>query len=358
MIKGDYPGVPGDPLQHAGIAAAPVKPFDPAKPGLGPFTPEQQAAITAYRPQQRAAHSTPRPTANPRGTATPRTNTRSPRGGAGGANGEAAFAPHDADRPVSFAQARAPLPINRTRPEMSDVPPEDMVDSGSVAGGAIQQTNNDALNKLAQTIPQPNSFDPAQLTVDVDVIAYDETAEPGKTYRYQMRYHILNPILGAINLVKNPAQAQKFSLASNPTDWTLPVDVPPAVTFSSPPAAWPVTRSSSTSTAGRTATSTAPPSRSSPATASGSPPRTASTTTPSGPSSTSAPGPTATSCSRTTKATRCVASSSSTRTAPSRRTSTPRPPPPRQPPPPPTPTALNPPAAGGLAGGAAPTPAR
>ncbi|HZZ43552.1 MAG TPA: hypothetical protein VFE58_11495 [Tepidisphaeraceae bacterium] len=232
VIKGDLPGVPGDPLQHVGMPVAPVKAFDPAHPGPPPYTPEQQAAIAAYRAQLRATHT---PTRTPTRAPAPRTPNKSPgrggaRGGVGGAGGgDAAFAPYDNERPTVLAQIRPP---NRVIGAGGDAGPEDMVDGGAAAGGAgIQQTNNDALNKLSQTLPQTSPFDPSQLTIDVDVIAYDENPEPGKTYRYQMRYYVQNPVYNAAALVKNAAMAQKFALPSLPADWTPPADVPATVNF-------------------------------------------------------------------------------------------------------------------------------
>ena len=55
---------------------------------------------------------------------------------------------------------------------------------------------------------------PAQRLVVIDIIAHDDTCEPGKTYHYRIRYQVLNPLFGMLNMVKNPAMAQQFSLPS------------------------------------------------------------------------------------------------------------------------------------------------
>jgi len=67
VVKGDLPGVPGDPLQHVGMITQ-AKPFDPANPGLPPpggFTAEQKEAIRQYnlqKAQQRRTTPTRTPT--------------------------------------------------------------------------------------------------------------------------------------------------------------------------------------------------------------------------------------------------------------------------------------------------------
>lgn len=230
VVKGDLPGDPSEPILHVGMPLAAAKAFDPLNPGRGPFTDEQMALIKQARLEEakRKAEEAKTRRAAPR---SPRTPTRGGRGGAG-AEGDIAYAPRDNARPTAAYQIRT-SPGYR-RPIDGDIVPEDMAmeDAGvGGSGGVVTQQNNEALNKLAMTIPNPNSFNPEQLIQDVDVLAYDETAEPGKTYRYQMRYYILNPILGAINLVKNPAQAQKFAVPSAPTDWSAPAKITPSVNF-------------------------------------------------------------------------------------------------------------------------------
>jgi hypothetical protein len=245
--KGDFPGLPGDPLVHVGSQVV-QKVFDPAHPGLpSSWTPEQKAAVEQYR-KQKAEEQKNRAKSAPR---TPtRAPTRSPRGGAGAPGGAGGvFAARDNDRPILLAQ----LPNQPLRRPPGFEQPEDMGDGGGGVGGvgSIQQQNNEALNKLTASLPKDrlvnlNPGDPTgfmtqlqQLGLDgVDVIAYDESGEPGKTYRYKLRYHMLNPVYGSPQLVKNPKAADKFNVVSVASDWTNAIDIPASVSFflaSAPP---------------------------------------------------------------------------------------------------------------------------
>ena len=58
------------------------------------------------------------------------------------------------------------------------------------------------------------------------VWAHDETVEPDKTYRYQARYVLKNPVWGMRNAVGNPALAQQFMLISQASEWSEPVTAP------------------------------------------------------------------------------------------------------------------------------------
>lgn len=228
VVKGDVPGLPGDPILQAGVPAAQPQVFDPLNPGRGPFTDEQKELIRKaraeqYKKQQEERRNRPRTAPQP----------RTPRGGRGGEDIPAEmFAPRDNDRPVLLAQAR-PYSQPYGGPAEGMLPEEmGMDDMGGMGGIVLQQQNNQALVKLAASLPKQSPFDPAvDLTQDVDIIAYDETPEPGKTYRYRMRYYVFNPVYGAVNLVAQPALAEQFALVSAPSDWTTPVDVPAAVDF-------------------------------------------------------------------------------------------------------------------------------
>jgi hypothetical protein len=218
VVKGDLAGLPGEPVVALGVE---VKAFDPMNPGIAPpdgWTPEQMAQIREAQKQKALERRNNRPT--------PRVN---PRGRGPTPGDDIAFAPRDNARPATLYQARNPY--RQSTPE-DMMMPEDLAMEGGVGGtSVVQQGNNEALNRLLQTIPNVSPFDPTQLVADIDVIAFDETAEPGKTYRYKMRYYILNPILGAVNLVKNPAFAQRFALPSEPSTWSEPVFIQPEVNF-------------------------------------------------------------------------------------------------------------------------------
>ncbi|HEY7118431.1 MAG TPA: hypothetical protein VH475_17715 [Tepidisphaeraceae bacterium] len=69
-------------------------------------------------------------------------------------------------------------------------------------------------------------FDPTRLPVDIkgnvpDVImwAHDDTAVPGKNYRYRLRVKIKNPLYATFGLAKDQKDAETFALMSDWTPW-------------------------------------------------------------------------------------------------------------------------------------------
>jgi hypothetical protein len=71
-------------------------------------------------------------------------------------------------------------------------------------------------------------FNPAEAQ-DFDLLTHDITVQPGKTYRYKVRYTLLNPAWNRADL--SPALAKKFALTSPDSDWTSEVRVPQRVEF-------------------------------------------------------------------------------------------------------------------------------
>ncbi len=75
-------------------------------------------------------------------------------------------------------------------------------------------------------------FSPAAVQGDIYGWAYDETAVPDQTYRYRVRYHILNPIFGAVNVTQNAELTQILTLVGeDPKTWSEPVTVPSLTHF-------------------------------------------------------------------------------------------------------------------------------
>ncbi len=61
--------------------------------------------------------------------------------------------------------------------------------------------------------------------------AHDATAQPGKTYRYAVRYKVKSPVWGTFNTTNPATLVNTFALVSATSDWTQPVAVPPVVRF-------------------------------------------------------------------------------------------------------------------------------
>lgn len=82
---------------------------------------------------------------------------------------------------------------------------------------------------------QPNRRDEPEEVEEVDpriqVVAHDVTVEPGKTYRYQVSVCVLNPLFQRRNLEDEQAKEMfgELSLETEPTEWTEPITIPPAV---------------------------------------------------------------------------------------------------------------------------------
>jgi hypothetical protein len=78
--------------------------------------------------------------------------------------------------------------------------------------------------------PLPSApFNPAEVpNGEVQGWAYDTTAAADSTYRYRIRYQVLNPIFGANNVAANPALAQAFSIvAEDKNQWSEPITIAP-----------------------------------------------------------------------------------------------------------------------------------
>jgi hypothetical protein len=74
---------------------------------------------------------------------------------------------------------------------------------------------------------QPMFTDPA-----LRVLAHDPTVQPGRTYRYKLRYGVSNPIYSRIGVPQEQAEAVKQRvLWSAPTDWTDPLTIDETTLF-------------------------------------------------------------------------------------------------------------------------------
>jgi hypothetical protein len=88
------------------------------------------------------------------------------------------------------------------------------------------------------TLPVPNGgggeldnkFEP-HVAADFDIVAHDITAQAGRTYRYALRYSILNPVwrLQGPNIPKN--LFEKFALTSADSAWTKEITIPARIKF-------------------------------------------------------------------------------------------------------------------------------
>lgn len=245
-----------------GQKRAPTAPFDPSKYATGPIpdwlSPEQRKLVVDYRNEQKKKKD--EKDREERRNRNPPPGGGGPRGGSGaggiggggggfGPAGGGGFVPAppsglvsdfgwaspSGDNPivalVNFIAPPPPPDVGPMRPPGGGgnfTPPED---NGVMPGGA--QPGPSATQAVG---PVPGSaFDPAAwakaTAPTVTAFAHDETVEPGKTYRYRMRYFVLNPIYGQPNAAAKADLAKVYRWESKWSEWTPAFTVPQAISF-------------------------------------------------------------------------------------------------------------------------------
>jgi len=172
------------------------------------------------------------------------------RGGGAGGGGAGQYAPDDQSRPpyISYqfggAQDDAPGPNGGRGPrgdrgEGLGARLGGAGGFGGAEGGGFGPmragANAEGVGGLADAIPDGytvprGAFVPSDLNKNVLVWIHDDTVQPGKTYRYKMRYVIKNPFYGQSS-VKDPEVAKKFAIYSNESEWSDDVVAPSILRF-------------------------------------------------------------------------------------------------------------------------------
>jgi hypothetical protein len=208
---------------------------------LEDLPPEQRQQVQRARremasPQQRQPQDQmrqPQPRSGREGQ--PMRQPQRQRPGRGGMEDIPFYAPRDPDRSQVFAQVRPGQRRPMGRQYMEDMywdDPAMMDDMYMDMPGMGPRMDYPGLPPhQAQILGSPTGrFNPAQLG-DLEVWAHDETVESGKTYRYSLRYMILNPIYGVRNIAADPALESVFALASEQSEWSEAVRVDEQVRF-------------------------------------------------------------------------------------------------------------------------------
>lgn len=104
------------------------------------------------------------------------------------------------------------------------VPPGYTGATPAVSGGVAVPTSGIPDGFVVPT----GNFIPHELQKDVFVWVHDDTVEPGKTYRYKIRYRLKNPVYRS-SAVADPKLARQFALVSEESNWSDPVVIPPTV---------------------------------------------------------------------------------------------------------------------------------
>lgn len=230
VLQADPWLVPGTPRPDQTQLAA--EPFDPSKVNNpATLTPEQLAIYRDYQDKQRAAEKEKqrenRERARNRASQRPTPNSSGSRG-FGPPPGFPGYTGRSSDntpRPTPPPQPQQP-PLMPPGGYPGQFPPEPgmpgypMPGVNPAAGGA---------NPVAGAIPQ-GAFNPANQP-DITVWAHDDSVQPGKTYRYRLRYFIKNPVLQTYNVCQPQKLAEVFAIASDYSDWTAPINVQSETNF-------------------------------------------------------------------------------------------------------------------------------
>jgi len=145
-------------------------------------------------------------------------NPGGPDGPGGQGNGYRGAA-EDAQRPMTLAQAIAPA-----------APSNPMIPPGGPADATAGNNINPAMNNPSASLPI-GSFDPTK-QADIVVWAHDDTVQPGKTYRYKLRYYLKNPVWQTTNVCNPQALADQFYIVSTDNNvWTDAINVKSETNF-------------------------------------------------------------------------------------------------------------------------------
>ena len=223
----------GDPWAPPGEVAAEAGAFNPQMYLTGPIpttlTPAQREEVmAARRANTKLKSQQPRNTGN----RAPRT----PRGrGADAEMGmEGQFAPRDPDR-ASYGQVRRGVP----NPSMDGLSPEEMaamegMDMGDGMGMGVPGQPQLPHAGIPGTDYPNGEFDPSTWagTDPITIFTHDDTVQPGKTYRYRIRYSLKNPLLGAPPAqLPNPQIGNVLGITSKESEYGSPVTIPEKVQF-------------------------------------------------------------------------------------------------------------------------------
>jgi hypothetical protein len=217
----------------------------PPNGDLSKLTKEQKDAVLKARQrkaeEERKNRPKPAPT-NPGGSGRPR-------GGRGGAGAGGPFGPREvpsatptpiaAPSGILFRDAQTPMRQQRPGQPGTGFPgnfPGAAGGDTGIPGGMGPGGMPPGMNPGVPTAATPITvialpaapFQPAAVPNEIQGWAYDVTAIADSTYRYRIRYHILNPIFGAQNVAANNQLPQVFSIVGeDKTKWTDPIGIAP-----------------------------------------------------------------------------------------------------------------------------------
>jgi hypothetical protein len=133
----------------------------------------------------------------------------------------------DAQRPLTLAQASE---VGGAPMQPPPGPPGGPALPGGPADATAGNNVNPAMDNPSATLPTTGSFDPSK-QADIVVWAHDDTVQPGKTYRYALRYYLKNPVMQTQHVCNPQKLADQFYIQSTDSSWTDPVTVKSETNF-------------------------------------------------------------------------------------------------------------------------------
>lgn len=239
VSKGDWWKVPGEEeLTAEQLPPEQAVPFDPQqyidpKADLSKLTMEQRREVAkarqAARAEQQRGTRQPRTPAGQQGGGEFGPGGGGQRGGGGGGGGRGPGQAYDPNRPRGYAP-----PMQQGGGNMGPAGGEfgpgygpSEFGPGNVPNPAQPQQGN-----YATLFPIPNGeFDPRNVEKQITGWVHDDSVEPGKTYRYKIRYRIKSPVFQTFNVMKDQKLADQFDLVAPDSDWTSPLSIPALTSF-------------------------------------------------------------------------------------------------------------------------------
>jgi hypothetical protein len=80
-------------------------------------------------------------------------------------------------------------------------------------------------------LPPAGEFDPRMAPDPTIGWAHDDTVEPGKSYRYKVRYKVKNPVFQIFNVAQPKSLSEVFAITSPDSGWSEPVSIAPLTRF-------------------------------------------------------------------------------------------------------------------------------
>ena len=230
IVQGDKWFMPGTPNPNVKVDELVEDKFDPAKyltGSLDGLDKDQRAQVYKLRQETAAAERKAKAALDAQARKDRAAASRNNRGrsgstppGPGGVTPTPGFVVADADRSSAVAMADGP--------SMFDVPPRVPQQGNPDGPSPMDMPGMPGVPNADGTTPGGNlpngSFDPA-MQKDFVVWSHDDTVKPGKTYRYRVRYAISSPVYGTMQLCKPQALAAQFTIMSEKSDWSAPVNI-------------------------------------------------------------------------------------------------------------------------------------